>query len=292
MIAAAPVSYGVFGGVRLDLPPQRLLTSMAEAGYTGSELGPPGFFGTPQQTATMFAEAGLTMVGAYAPLHLSGPDSQFTADLTALRTTLTELQAAGNPGALAILADEGDAALIRHPFRAPGRGGLDAAGWRLAAERVGRARALAQEHGIDVSFHPHFATYVEQAAEIDTLMELTDVPLCLDTGHFHLGGADPVTYLRRYAGRINHVHVKDLHVEVVRQAQAAGLTDLEAWWAQLCCPLGTGDVELRAFVTELRQVGYSGWLVVEQDRAAVTAATWDAAVTAQRANHTWLAQAW
>ena len=48
-VAAAPVSWGVFEkteGDPLQLSPEVMLDQMAAAGYEGTELGPPGFFGT------------------------------------------------------------------------------------------------------------------------------------------------------------------------------------------------------------------------------------------------------
>ncbi len=39
------------------------------------ELGPPGFFGTPDDTADAFVGRGLTAVGAYVPIHLSADEA-------------------------------------------------------------------------------------------------------------------------------------------------------------------------------------------------------------------------
>lgn len=284
-IGSAPVSYGVFGGSTPDVSPFELLAAMAEAGYAGSELGPPGFFGSPDATAAAFADHGLTVLGAYVPLSLAQPDDVLASDLDGMRRTLEELQAAGNPEALAILADGGDATLMRHPFRAPGERSLNQADWGRAAARLATAGELAASYGVRTTFHPHYATYVEQAGEIDMLLSVSDIGLCLDSGHFHLGGADPVEYVRRYADRINHVHVKDLHVSVVERARAERDEDLEAWWEDLCCPLGTGDVAIDAFVAELIATGYDGWFVVEQDRGPVTRETWTRTAHDQRHNH-------
>ncbi|MCG5213780.1 sugar phosphate isomerase/epimerase family protein [Streptosporangium sp. KLBMP 9127] len=290
-IASAPCSYGVHGHSTIDLPPAELLTAMAAAGYTGSELGPPGFFGTPEETARVFADNGLTVVAAYVPLHLSLSDEAMAADLAGMRHTLEELRASGNPDARAVLADEGDDALRADPWRAPGERGLDRAGWQRAAERIAAACEVVRSYGVTPTFHPHYATYVEQAQEIDTLLELTDVGLCLDSGHFALGGAEPAEYAAKYADRINHVHVKDVRHAVVAEAKAAGNTDLEDWWSQVSCPLGEGDVALTGFLAALAAGGYDGWLVIEQDRAAVTPQTWDETAAHQLHNREWLSRA-
>lgn len=290
-IASAPCSYGVHGHSTVAVPPAQLLEAMAEAGYTGSELGPPGFFGTPEQTARAFAGAGLAAVGGYVPLHLSQDDDVFTADLAAMRRTLEELQACGEPGARAVLADEGDDDLRARPWRADGERGMSRAAWQRAAERIAAACDIVRAHGLTPVFHPHYGTYVQQASEIDTLLDLTDIGLCLDSGHFALGGADPAAYARRHAARLVHVHVKDVRPAVVADARARGDADLEGWWARVSVPLGTGDVDLAAFVAEVRAAGYDGWYVIEQDRAPVTPDTWEEVAADQRANLTWLTRA-
>jgi inosose dehydratase len=290
-IASAPCSYGVYGGATVGMRPADLLAAMAAAGYTGSELGPPGFFGGPEQTARAFADNGLAVVGGYVPLHLTLPDEVMAADLAGMRRTLEELQAGGDPGARAVLADEGDDALRAAPWRAPGERGMDRAAWRRAAERIAAACEVVRSYGVTPAFHPHYATYVEQPQEIDTLLELTDIGLCLDSGHFALGGADPARYAAEHAGRINHVHVKDVRHAVVTAAEAAADPDLESWWAGVSCPLGEGDVALLPFLAALRTGGYDGWFVIEQDRAPVTPETWRETAVHQLRNREWLAHA-
>src|SRR5690606_10951938 len=159
-IASAPCSYGVHGRSTVAVQPAQLLEAMAEAGYTGSELGPPGFFGTPEQTARPFAGAGLAAVGGYVPLHLSQDDDVFTADLAAMRRTLEELQACGEPGARAVLADVGDDGLRARRWRADGVRGMSRAAWQRAAERIAAACDIVRAPGLTPVFHPHYGTYV------------------------------------------------------------------------------------------------------------------------------------
>ena len=58
----APVSYGVFGATTQGAAPRDLLRSVADAGYDGCELGPPGFFGSAVQTAEAYQEVDLSAV--------------------------------------------------------------------------------------------------------------------------------------------------------------------------------------------------------------------------------------
>jgi inosose dehydratase len=288
-VAAAPISFGVFGSIALDAGADDVLGAIARTGHGGTELGPPGFFGPVDELGTRMTANGLACVGGYVPLHLVADDAEFEADLAGMRRTLAELVATGG-GGLAILADEGDAELVARPFRGP-EPRLGDADWGRAAARLTAARDLAAASGIGVAVHPHFATHIEKASEIDRLMSTTDLDLCLDTGHLQLGGADPLGYLRRYADRVRHVHLKDIRLGIAEAARRAELRADGDWWNELSCRLGDGDVALAPFLAELISTGYDGWLVIEQDRAPVDTRTWGSALADQEHNTSWLVSA-
>jgi len=286
--ANAPVSYGVFGDLTVEgaTTTDELLLTMAGTGYDGSELGPPGFFGSVEHLVAAFADAGLDAVGAYVPLHTQLPGQVLDRDLSRMQFTLDEL-AAVNPGGLVILADEGNDELLASPRKDPSQR-LDADGWRRLVSAVGEAADQARARGFEVSFHPHISTFVELPEEIELFLEDTDVALTYDIGHVVLGGGDGVGLFRRWRDRINHVHIKDVRRAVLEDARATHRTDFDDWWAGVATPLGAGDVDLEAFATALLETGYDRWVVVEQDRAPLTPDALDEVVADQAANLGWL----
>jgi inosose dehydratase len=289
-LANAPVSYGVFGSTVAGASPAELLDTVAAAGYQGCELGPPGFFGSPAATAQAFADRGLAAVGSYVPIHLGLDDATVTADLDRMAVTCAELAASG--GGLAILADEGSAPLLVNPARAWDDRSLALTSdqWTTLAGRVQQALDLAAGFGVRCSFHPHISTYVESPWEVERLLELTPVDLTLDIGHLRLAGGDPAECAAAWSARINHVHVKDADLSVLAAARAAGRTDFDDWWAQVCTPLGHGDVDIDGFLRVLVGTGYDGWLVVEQDRGPAGPAQYPGVAAQQEANRVWLAE--
>jgi len=289
-IGNAPVSFGIFGTTAGSAAPADMLRALADASYDGSELGPPGLFGTPEETARVFAETGLHAIGAYVPLHLALDDDIFEADLARMAVTCDELQATG--ATLAILADEGSAELLVNPARTTRELALDDTCWELARRRLERAVDLAHSSGLAASFHPHISTYVESAWEVERLLDTTEVTLTLDIGHMALAGADPVACARDWATRIDHVHVKDVRMEALARAKANGRTDFDEWWSGVCVPLGTGDVDIDGVLRQLARNSYDGWLVVEQDRAPTSAEQLPEVAAEQSANHRWLADRW
>jgi inosose dehydratase len=293
-IGSAPVSFGVYGSTEtFGVSPEALLSSAAAAGYSGMELGPPGFFGTPGATADAFARHELAAIGAYVPIHFSADDETVAQDLESMRRTLDELSVDPDVPGLAILADEGSPELLLNPARDPADRhlALDDAGWQRLVEGMERALALAEGAGVPTSFHPHISTYIESAWEVERLLDSTAVSLTLDTGHFQLAGADPVESFDRYGDRVNHVHLKDVRTRVLTQAKADGRADFDDWWADVAAPLGEGDVNLPAFLERLLQQGYEGWLVVEQDRLPLGHDPIEPVAAVQADNRRWLERA-
>jgi len=288
-LANAPVSYGVFGTTVAGASPADLLDTVAGTGYQGCELGPPGFFGSPQATAQAFADRGLQAVGSYVPVHFALDDATVDADLARMAVTCAELAAAG--AGLAILADEGSDVLLANPARAWDDRSLALSDeqWTTLAERVRRAVDLAATYGVRCSFHPHISTYVESPWEVERLLELTDVHLTLDIGHLQLSGGDPLECAQAWSDRINHLHIKDVDLSVLAAAKAARRTDFDEWWAGVCTPLGRGDVDIPGFLDVVLRTGYDGWLVIEQDRGPATLEQYPAVAQQQLENRQWLA---
>ena len=88
---------------------------------------------------------------------------------------------------------------------------------------------------------------------------------CLDTGHLLIGGYDPAMFAADAAGRIAHVHVKDVRLDLADRARRGELSLIGAVRAGLFCPLGRGDAPIAATIDRLERDGYAGWYVLEQD---------------------------
>ncbi|MGH8924076.1 MAG: sugar phosphate isomerase/epimerase family protein [Acidimicrobiia bacterium] len=290
-IATAPVSFGVYGLGQEGGDPEALLEAMASAGFAGTELGPPGYLGAPSDLASRLERHGLRAAGVYAPIRFGDP-RWIEPDFSQAERSLAELAASGNGQAPLILADGGADALLANPARPwwDRTEALEAVGWRRLVEVVKRFETLAAEAGVPLSFHPHISTYVESVWEVERLLALTEVGLTLDTGHLYLAGAAAKDCLRAWKDRINHIHVKDVHVDVLTRAREIGRIDFDQWWPNVPSPLGEGDVDLIDFVAELRRTRYRGWLVIEQDRRPGPPGSYPTIAEAEARNRAWLVQ--
>jgi inosose dehydratase len=285
-LAGAPVTFGVWERTvdRPDLVArERLLEAARLLGYRGIELGPPGYLGADARAVhDALARHQLELAAAFAPLHLADA-AAFAADLAELDRTLAVLAVSGG---VAVLADAETPAREAATGRAAEleRTALGDDALAAALERLGRAVERCRAAGVRPVFHPHAGTYVETPAEIERLLSATDVELCLDSGHLAIGGADPVAIARRCAGRIGHLHLKDVDGAVLERLRAGEIDLMEAWNSGLFCPLGEGIVDVAGFLAAAIGDGYGGWLVLEQDRVAVRDPDVDGVVAVEARN--------
>jgi len=109
--------------------------------------------------------------------------------------------------------------------------------------------------------------------DVDLLMATTgpEVGLLLDTGHLTYAGADVLATTRRHARRINHVHCKDIRLEVLKQARQRDMSFLDAILEGVFTVPGDGMIDYYAFARLLADIGYSGWAVVEAEQDPVKA---------------------
>ncbi len=268
-VATAPISWGVceipdWGEV---LPSARVLDEMRECGYEGTELGPWGYL--PRDAATLRRELGrrgLALVGAFCPVTLHDP-ARYGDQMRYARETIALLADLGAP-VLVLAEGGGDPERFRLAGRASGARRFSKEEWERFAEGTNGVARHARERGLVTAFHPHAGTFVETPDEVDELLARTDadlVGLCLDTGHIAYGGGDPLALARREAGRIRHVHLKDMDRARYERGLAGGLSFPDAVGERVFTAVGEGSLPMGAIIRALRDAGYSGWLVVEED---------------------------
>jgi inosose dehydratase len=251
--------------LRLGTRPSTILDEIARTGYEGTQLG----LGFPEGDVLReeLGRRDLRLAEVYVslPATADGPG----ADALAIGRERLRLLVEGDGDVLC-------AALDLSPGRVEraGRAGdpatprLTDAGWArlirvlegLAEETVASGRRLA--------FHPHAGTYVETPAEVERLAVATDatIGICLDVGHYLVGGGDPVDALARLGDRVTHVHLKDVDPAVLRRLRSGELGGFgNAIHERLFTELGSGALDLAGCLRVLAAGEYAGWLMVEQD---------------------------
>ncbi|GAA4497479.1 myo-inosose-2 dehydratase [Gluconacetobacter tumulicola] len=143
---------------------------------------------------------------------------------------------------------------------------LDDWEWRHFAERLTAFGTYLQDNGIALVYHHHMGTIVQDRADIARLMDSTgeSVNLLLDAGHALWGGSDPAELARCYAGRIGHLHGKDVRPLKRAQADLADYSFLRAVLSGVFTMPGDGCIDFARIMRELPE--YSGWIVLEAEQ--------------------------
>lgn len=271
-IANAPCSWGV---LEFDLQGEaasyaQVLDEIEQTGYEGTELGDWGFMPTdPAKLKNELNARSLEMLGAFVPVAFADYNAHQNGADNALR--IAELLAATGESPFIILADNNGTNEVRtkNAGRIKKEQGLTDDQWKIFAEGVEKIASLVKEkHGLRTVVHHHCAGYVETPGEVEKLLSLTDpelVGLCLDTGHYRFGGGDPIQALKKYFGRIRHVHFKDCEHNIAVQSRENNWDYFESVKNGIFCELGKGEIDFKSVLEELRNLNYDGWIVVEQD---------------------------
>jgi len=268
--ACAPDSWGVldYPGPSWEQSYEKMLDEMVEAGYTGTELGPYGFFPTdPAVLKPQLQKRNLQLLGSFVPVVLSDPASASLAvdHIRKVGDLLATLKAP-----FLVLADAQSDQRNRMSGRVPkdGSAGLTPAQWKNVAHVVEQAAKVCGEFGLDLVFHPHVATYVETPEECERFFDVTShtgIGLCLDTGHCEYGGGDTVTEAAKFASVLRFLHIKDIDRKILEEARRKKLTFEEAIEEKAFTIIGQGSIDFPGLFRLLEKNNYSGWMVIEQD---------------------------
>ena len=128
-------------------------------------------------------------------------------------------------------------------------------------------------------------TVVQTAAEIRRMMENTDpelVGLLFDSGHLAYCGEDYLGVLKKYAGRIRHVHLKDIRPEVVEKVRRENLSFLQGVRLGTFTVPGDGSLDFEPIFEVLGNTGYEGYVLVEAEQDPAVANPLEYAIKARK----------
>ena len=140
------------------------------------------------------------------------------------------------------------------PAPPPDQRSMDAAGWRALAQKLTRHAATLAEAGLKLAWHNHaweYKPFPDGTRPIDILMGSPGVLFEPDLGWIKIGGADLEGELRKYAGKIAAIHVKD--------TAPAGVTKDDGW-----TDIGGGTIDWKKLLPAIAGSG-TDLLVFEHD---------------------------
>ena len=253
-------------GTGPEIDPATLLDEFARLGFEGTQLA--DFFPDGPRLRMMLAERNLRLAEVYVALP-AATDGLLPEAEAIGRERLRLLREGGGE----VLCVALDGSPERDPWTAratsPQAPKLTDRAWQELAAYLNELAAETVQAGARFAFHPHAGTYVETPDEVDRLVASTDpetVGICLDVGHYTVGGGNPVEALKTFGERVRHVHLKDVDPGVHAQLREGALDGFNAATRlRVFTELGSGSLDLMGILRVLDARGYAGWLMVEQD---------------------------
>lgn len=164
---------------------------------------------------------------------------------------------------------------------------------RLYGRHLTEFAEFCAEQGVPLGFHHHMGTAIQSERDLDLLMNYTGeaVHLLYDVGHLVFAGGDPLAVIDKHGGRINHVHVKDVRMDVLDRLDRSKHSFLDAVLEGVFTVPGDGSLDFKAIIGRLADKGYQGWFVVEAEQDPVKAPPLAYARIGYRAMHEALSEA-
>jgi inosose dehydratase len=265
-IGSAPDSWGVwFPDDPQQVPWQQFLDEVSACGYEWIELGPYGYLPTdPAQLADELGSRGLRVTAGTVFEHLHRPDS-WDAVWGQVKDVAALTRAMGGTHVVVIpdtFRDQKTGADVESRDLTP-------EAWRAMTTGMDRlGRAVQEEYGLSIAFHPHAESHVGYQPDIERFLADTDpafVPLCLDTGHVSYYKGDNLDLIRRYPERIGYLHLKQVDPAVIDRVLAEDITwpDAVQLGAMTEPPQGVPDYPPLLQAIEL--LGLDVFAIVEHD---------------------------
>jgi len=266
-VGSAPDSWGVwFPDDPQQVPWERFLDEVAEAGYSWIELGPYGYLPTdPARLTDEVNERNLKVSAGtvFTSLH-RGPDVwESTWEHVGQVASLTQAMGAKHLVVIpSFWRDDKTAEIIEPPE-------LTAEQWTHLAQGMERlGRRTRETYGLDIVVHPHADTHIDTDRHVERFLDSTDsdlVGLCLDTGHYAYCGGDSVKLIKTYGERIGYLHLKQAHPELLAGVVANGVPFGPAVQRGVMCEPPAGVPALEPVLAAAQGLGVDLFAIVEQD---------------------------
>lgn len=266
-VGSAPDSWGVwFPDDPEQVPWQRFLDEVAEAGYSWIELGPYGYLPTdPARLADEVGKRDLRVSAGtiFCGLH-RGPSAWESAwEQVSRVASLTRAMEAEHLVVIpSFWRDDRTAEILEPPE-------LTTEQWghlTTNMERLGREAR--DTYGVDIVVHPHADTHIDTEEHVERFLDSTDsslVNLCLDTGHYAYCGGDSVKLIETYGERIGYLHLKQVAPDVLADVVANGIPFGAAVRREVMCEPPAGVPELGSVLDAARKLDVDLFAIVEQD---------------------------
>ncbi len=265
-IGVCPDQWGVwFPQDPQQIPWERALAEMAQAGFSVMETGPFGYFPTePQRLKEVMDEHGFRVVAGtgWGILHQEEAWADTEATFRAIGQTHAAVGAEYVVHLPPMFRDEKTGEYTDERT-------LTGAAWDRYITNANRlGKIMKQDYGLQMVLHPHGDSHIETRQDIDRIFTATDpeyVGFCLDTGHIVYGGADNIDLIKTYPERISYVHIKAMDPDLVRQAHDDDWPFVAAVHKGCSVAPPAGEPDMPSVIEALADLDKPLYVITEQD---------------------------
>lgn len=137
---------------------------------------------------------------------------------------------------------------------------------------IGEAASVLKAEGVRAGLHNHVGTWIETEYEIDYVLGAIEPGLLgasLDIGHLAWAGIDYRAMLRKHAGRLLDLHVKDMDLGIAAASRATPSSYFSVSNQRFFLEPGLGDIDLEGAIADLDALNFTGWFIIEVDRPSM-----------------------
>ncbi len=265
-IGVCPDQWGVwFPEDPKQIPWEKALDEMAEAGFSIMETGPFGYFPTePKRLQEEMDARGFKVVAGtgWGILHKAEAWADTERTFRAIGETHAAVGAEYVVHLPPMFRDEhtGDFTDDRV---------LTGQAWDLYISNANKlGRIMKEDYGLKMVLHPHGDSHIETREDIDRIFGATDpeyVGFCLDTGHIVYGQADCVDLIKTYPERISYVHIKAMDPDLVKQAHDEDWPFVAAVHKGVSVAPPAGEPHMPTLIEALADLDKELYVICEQD---------------------------
>ena len=145
--------------------------------------------------------------------------------------------------------------------------------WNKLISRINEISKMMIDENMPLAYHHHMGTVIETEDEVTRLMESTidTVKLLVDTGHMLFAQGNSINLVKNFSEKLIDVHCKDIRQEVLDRSLKNDSTFRRAFLDGAFTVPGDGCIDYKPFLKSLKDISYSGWLVVEAEQDPVKA---------------------
>ena len=262
---------------------EQCVSEMALAGFKGCEVGSKFPRHDPALLKRKLDARGLVVCNAWFSTYFADGEREDTLKGFVEHMKFLKFMGAGVIGCS---EQSGSAQGVNRPIFG-GKKVLTDEEWRLVTDGYGEMAQIAEKEGMKVCLHHHMGTGIQTTDEIDRFMRETNdsVYLLYDTGHIYYsdGSQDAVLgVLEHHAGRIAHVHLKDVRPARLETVRREGKSFLDGVRMGTFTVPGDGAIDFAPVFKLLEKHGYEGWMVVEAEQDPAKADPFEYAVMAMK----------